>query len=166
MKRNSLWNALILVGFILPMLLACGSDDEGDSQNTLIDASFSKVKSQIIGTWVYEAEYKKSINPDKDLGGIYNKLGWNERDPYKSLTFKTDGIVIKDFYGEQTLSYNLKTDYSYKNHVEDSYEYYPFKNGGVILSYGSESYFVDIVNGKLILYDTYDGAPKERYKMN
>lgn len=145
-------------------LCACSSSDEVDSQKSLIDASYNKVKSQIIGTWVYEAEYKKSINPSKDLGGVYNKLGWNERDSYISLTFKTDGTLILDSYGEQTHSYILKSEYSYRNHVDEYNDYYPFKNGGVLLSYGSKSYFVDIINGKLILYDTYDGSPKDRYR--
>ncbi|MBQ3642689.1 hypothetical protein II906_12310 [bacterium] len=161
------FSIMLLVMMVVALsLTACGGDDEDEGQKSLIDASYNKVKSQIIGTWIYEAEYKTSVNPYKDLGGVYNKLGWNERESYKSLTFKTDGILIQDFYGEKTLSYILTAEYLYKNNNKEYSDYYPFKNGGVLLSFDSKSYFVDIVNGKLILYDTYDGSPIDRYRKN
>ena len=139
--------SLLFVVFSMVIVSSCSSDNEENSQNSLIDASYSKVKSQIIGTWLYEAEYKKTVSAS-DLGGLYyNKLGWNERDPYKSLTFKTDGTLIRTYSSEETLSYILKAEYKYNNLVENYSEYYPFKNGGVILSISSKSYFVDIVNG-------------------
>lgn len=163
MKKLKIWSMMMLVAIVLPIMVACGGDD-GNGQDSQIEAAYDKVKSQIIGSWVYEAEYKSSIDINRDLNPMGQKIGWNERDPYKSLIFSTDGTLITDFYGETKYAYTITAEVNYKNYVKEYDEYYPFKNGGVLLQYGNFHYFVDIVNGKLILYDTYYGTPKERYR--
>lgn len=164
MKKSSFFIFMAL----LPMcFISCGGDDESDNQKSQIEAAYNRVKSQIVGSWSYEAEYLASVDPYKDLGGIYNKLGWNERDPYKTLVFNTDGTLIIDFYGSKEYTYTITAVYNYNNYVDEYTDYYPFKNGGVLLTYVSDNYkkeyFMDIVNGKLILYNTYDGSPIDRY---
>ena len=115
MKKITFWSMLILIVLMLPVLMACGGDGDSNGQDSQIEAECAKVKSQIIGTWSYEAEYLTSVNPYKDLGGIYNNLGWNERSSYKTLEFKNDGTLIIDFYGEKTYSYSITAALNYNN---------------------------------------------------
>lgn len=144
---------------------ACSSDndDEGNKESELIEASYNRVKNQIIGNWVLESYYESSTtNP-------YIKIGWNDAEYWSDkLSFSNNNVTDND---GKVFPYTIimKKDYTISSYKpsQDDYQYI-YKKGIVLLKYGNNKYICDIKSdGKLYLYDFnigLDGTPKYRYK--
>lgn len=163
----------MLMVMTLSLMVACSNDDENDSDDTALKASYQKTKNGIIGTWVMDGyhDLSRSSNP-------YINLGWNDPWPYQNFeqfkyTFSTQGNLTDNRGGIYGYSIVMdETTKVYYGKDNDNF-YWPFSKGSVVLTIQNKyitKYYVEIKNdGMLYLYN-YEastggsGVPKYRYK--
>ena len=166
---------------IIPLwLLSCGNDAD-NNDNSALQQSYQKTKANIIGTWILEAQYHSSNNPE-DLGGIYNIIGWDNNDEYGAFQynycykfiFKSDGT----FTNKDNEVYNYSIELNENKDVfftsEQNSEYWPFKKGTIVLKFDDNFYkkkyikeFLVVIKNDGMLYLYYpdaNGRPKYRYR--
>lgn len=164
----------VLLFSIISMMVvftACSSEDENKEEESgkLIEASYNRVKKQIVGNWILDAYYKiYSTNP-------YIKNGWNDieeaywhNDKDYKLSFSNSNVTNNENH-VFPYAVTLKKDYttSMYNPSENDYQYI-YKKGIVLLEYDDNKYVCDIKSdGKLYLYDYQiglTGTPEYRYR--
>lgn len=183
MKKTLRTVGLILIAMMSFSLIACGGDDKEGNDVSEIQLAYQKTKASIVGTWILEAKYNQSVGPGS-LGGVYNKLGWDDNDeygffkinPYYKFDFKSDG-TFEDKDGD---TYKYTIDFDEKNYVihtkSDFEDYWPFEKGAITLrilddlnnNFYINEFYVNIgTDGMLYFYETGisgEGYPKYRYR--
>lgn len=169
------------IGMVLLVILCYGisacSDDDNEDSSALV-ASYHKIKTGIVGTWLYNAKYhSRTTNP-------YMKSGWDDNDEYGLnklspmyiLSFRNDG-TFSDKEGE-VFTYSLELDEKYTPFFtqKDYEQYWPYSKGVIRLLFDNSFYrkaylkevFAEIRDdGMLYFYDAdlgKSGAPIYRFR--
>lgn len=170
--RKYLLSLLTMLSMVT-VFTSCSSDnnDESNREGEILEASYNRVKTQIVGNWVLDAFYKDNSN------NPYVNNGWNKAEETywhndKDYRLSFSNSTVNNNKG-QTFPYviTIRKEYttSISNPSEDYYQYI-YKKGIILLEYDNNKYVCDIKSdGKLYLYDFQTGltgTPEYRYRRN
>ena len=149
MKRIQIWSMMMLVVMALPIMVACGDDNDNINNNGAPDYTEAEIIELLTGKWeVYGELVATAYETNETFTDNYK--GTIEFKTNKSVEFKiTDATKKKKYsikYEGQT--YELESYYE-EEFVDDYYKYTILKkNGKNYISFGSSSisYAFEIVS--------------------
>lgn len=137
MKKVKIWSMMMLVAMALPMMVACGDDDEDNGASNYTEA---EIVDLLTGKWeVYGELNLTAYNTNETFTDNYK--GTIEFNANKSVKFKvTDGTKYSSSYTTSDGQTHTDNFFIEENFIDTYHKYTILKKGGKnYIQFGSSS---------------------------